>query len=146
MEQSFNLAASAVTPTPRGRAVLCVWAALPGVLAAPFAFWQGAGWGFVFCALWAALVFAVWARACSFVATLGSRVLTIYLGVAFPVERVIPRRSITSALIFRTPLLRLAGACVLLIFTPGMWAVLPAAPLEAADAISAALLAGEDLL
>ena len=57
-------------------------------------------------------------------------------------ERVIPRNSITSTLIFRTPLLRLAGACVLVIFTPGMWAVLPGIPLEEADAISGALLAG----
>ena len=115
-----------------------------GAVAAPFLFWQGFWLGCVFCACWAALVFVVWVRACSFVATLGSRTLTLYLGVAFPVERVIPRHSITSALIFRTPLLRLAGACVLLIFTPGMWAMLPGIPLEAADAISAALLAGED--
>ena len=124
MEHPFDLAASAVTPTPRGRAVLCVWVSLPGAVGAPFAFWQGAGWGFAFCAAWCALVFVVWARACSFVAALDER--------------------ITSALIFRTPLLRLAGACVLVIFTPGMWAVLPGIPLEAADAVSAALLAGED--
>ena len=68
--------------------------------------------------------------------------LTLYLGVAFPVDRVIPRNTITTTLIFRTPLLRLAGACVLVIFTPGMWAVLPGIPLEEADAISGALLAG----
>ena len=35
-----------------------------------------------------------------------------------------------------------AEACVLVIFTPGMWAVLPGIPLEEADAISGALLAG----
>ena len=52
-----------------------------------------------------------------------------------------------AAFAFRTPLLRLAGACVLVIFTPGMWAVLPGIPLQEADAIGAALLAdGEDLL
>ncbi len=145
MEQPFDLALSAATPTPRGRAVLCVWAALPGLIGAPFVFWQGFGWGCVFCALWALLVFAVWVRACSFVASLDSRTLTLYLGVAFPVERVIPRRSITSALIFRTPLLRLADACVLVIFTPGMWALLPGIPLDAAGAFSAALLAREDV-
>ncbi len=147
MEQPFDLAGSASTPTPRGRAVLCVWAAVPGAVAAPFVFWQGFGWGCIFCALWCLLVFGIWVRACSLVATLDPCTLTLYLGVAFPVERVIPRNSITSTLIFRTPLLRLAGACVLVIFTPGMWAVLPGIPLQEADAIGAALLAdGEDLL
>ena len=147
MEQPFDLAGSASTPTPRGRAVLCVWAAVPGAVAAPFVFWQGFGWGCIFCALWCLLVFGIWVRACSRVATLDPCTLTLYLGVAFPVERVIPRNSITSTLIFRTPLLRLAGACVLVIFTPGMWAVLPGIPLQEADAIGAALLAdGEDLL
>lgn len=141
MEQPFDLAVSASTPTPRGRAVLCVWAAVPGAVAAPFVFWQGVGWGCAFCALWCLLVFALWARACSLVASLDDTTLTLYLGVAFPVERVIPRNSITSTLIFRTPLLRLAEACVLVIFTPGMWAVLPGIPLQEADAISAALLA-----
>ncbi len=147
MEQPFDLAGSASTPTPRGRAVLCVWAAVPGAVAAPFVFWQGFGWGCIFCALWCLLVFGIWVRACSLVATLDPCTLTLYLGVAFPVEQVIPRNSITSTLIFRTPLLRLAGACVLVIFTPGMWAVLPGIPLQEADAIGAALLAdGEDLL
>ena len=74
----------------------------------------------------------------------GTRPLAFVGGGAPPVGWGPPRHSITSALIFRTPLLRLAGACVLLIFTPGMWAMLPGIPLEAADAISAALLAGED--
>ena len=147
MEQLFDLAGSASTPTPRGRAVLCVWAALPGLIAAPFLFWQGLGWGFGFCALWCGVVFGVWVRSCSLVATLGDFTLTLYMGVAFPVERVIPRNSITSTLIFRTPLLRLAGACVLVIFTPGMWAILPGIPLQEADAIGEALLAGgEDVL
>ena len=128
MEQPFDLAASAATPPPRGRAVLCVWAALPGAVAAPFLFWQGFWLGCVFCACWAALVFVVWVRACSFVATLGSRTLTLYLGVAFPVERVIPRHRITAALIFRTPLLRLAGGRVPVFFTPGRVATRPRAP------------------
>ena len=145
MDQPFDLAVSASTPTPRGRAVLCVWAAVPGAVAAPFVFWQGFGWGCLFCGLWCLLVFGVWARACSLVATLDDFTLTLYLGVAFPVERVIPRNSITSTLIFRTPLLRLAGSCVLVIFTPGMWAVLPGIPLQEADAIGSALLAaGEE--
>ncbi len=77
-------------------------------------------------------------------AALDARTLPLYLGVAFPVRRVIPRHSVTSALEFRTPLLRLAGACVLVVFTPGLWAALPAIPCEAAAAIRQALLAEED--
>ena len=59
-------------------------------------------------------------------------------------ERTIQGGQLAAVQIERPVAYRLAGACVLLIFTPGMWAMLPGVPLEAADAISAALLAGED--
>ena len=36
-----ELRRTAVIIPPKGRAVLCVWAAVPGLLAAPFVFWQG---------------------------------------------------------------------------------------------------------
>lgn len=130
-----------VTLTPRARAVLCLWAALPGVFAAPFVFWQGLIWGASFCAGWALLVFLLGLRAASFTAELGPRALTIRLGVVFPVRRVLPRRGITSALVFRTPLLRLAGASVLVLFSPGMWAALPGIPARQADLLCGALLA-----
>ena len=35
-----ELRRTAVIIPPKGRAVLCVWAAVPGLLAAPFVFWQ----------------------------------------------------------------------------------------------------------
>ena len=40
----------------RARRVLCVWAAVPGLVCAPFAFWQSVWAGAGFCAVWAALV------------------------------------------------------------------------------------------
>ena len=50
-----ELRRTAIVIQPRGRAVLCVWAAVPGLLLAPFVFWQSLWAGGVFCAVWAAL-------------------------------------------------------------------------------------------
>ena len=67
-----ELRRTALIIPPRGRAVLCCWAAIPGLLAAPFVFWQSLPAGVVFCLLWAALVVVVYQRACSYAAALGA--------------------------------------------------------------------------
>lgn len=143
-EQSVSLAAerypSAVVIEPRGRAVLCLWTALPGLVAAPFLFWQGFLWGLLFCAAWAALDFCIWARACSFVAAVTPHALRVQVGIAFCVSRTLPRSGITSVLRLDTPLLRLAGASLLVVFSPGLWVILPAIPRAHAEALCAALL------
>ena len=133
----------ALVVPPRGRAVLCVWAAVPGALLAPFVFWQSLAAGAVFCGLWAALVFGVWARACSFVAVLGPHTLTVCAGLFFPVQRTAPRRAVTAVQTLRTPLLRLAGASLLLLSTPGAQLLLPAVDAAGAAALAAALGGGE---
>lgn len=130
---------TAIVIQPRGRAVLCVWAAVPGLLLAPFVFWQGIWAGGVFCAVWAALVFLVRARSCSFAAVLGARTLTVYSGIALPLRQVLPRRAVTGVQQLRTPLLRLAGASVLLIAAPGARLLLPAVPAAQAGALAHAL-------
>ena len=79
---------TAVIIPPTGRAVLCVWAAVPGLFAAPFVFWQSIVAGAGFCLLWGFLVYCLWARACSFAAVLGERTVTVYSGVALPVRQV----------------------------------------------------------
>lgn len=56
----WELRRTALIIPPRGRAVLCCWAAIPGLLAAPFVFWQSLPAGVVFCLLWAALVAVVY--------------------------------------------------------------------------------------
>ena len=134
-----ELRRTAIVIQPRGRAVLCVWAAMPGLLLAPFVFWQSIWAGGVFCAVWAALVFLVRARACSFAAVLGARTLTVYSGIALPLRQVLPRRAVTGVLQLRTPLLRLAGASVLLIAAPGARLLLPAVPAAQAGALAHAL-------
>lgn len=134
-----ELRRTAVVIPPKGRAVLCVWAAIPGLLLAPFAFWQSAWAGVLFCAVWAAFVALVQARACSFAAVLGARTLTVYSGIAIPLRQVLPRRAVTGVQQLRTPLLRLAGASVLLIAAPGARILLPAVPAAQAGALAHAL-------
>ena len=86
-----ELLRTALILPPRARAVLCVWAAIPGLLlCAPFVFWQSLFAGLCFCAVWGLLVLALRLRACSFVAALSPRSLTVQAGIAFPVMRQIP--------------------------------------------------------
>lgn len=119
-----ELRRTAVIIPPKGRAVLCVWAAVPGLLAV--------------------LVFLARCRACSFAAVLGARTLTVYSGIVLPVRQVFPRRAVTGVQQLRTPLLRLAGASVLIISAPGSRMLLPAVPAAQAGALAHAL--AEELL
>ena len=131
-----ELRRTALVIPPKGRAVLCIWAAAAGLFLAPFAFWQSVPAGSVFCLLWAVLTALLRARACSYAAVLGEHTLTIYAGIAFPVRRVVPRRAVTGIQQFRSPLLRLAGVTVLVISAPGARVLVPAVP--AAQAAAAA--------
>ena len=123
-----ELRRTAVIIPPTGRAVLCVWAAVPGLIAAPFVSWQpsvaGEGWWL----LGGCLVDCLSARACSFAAVLGERTVTVYSGVALPVRQVLPRRAVTSVRLLRTPLLRLGGVSLLIVAAPGAKLFLPAIP------------------
>ena len=127
-----ELRRTAVIIPPTGRAVLCVWAAVPGLFAAPFVFWQSIVAGAGFCLLWGFLVYCLWARACSFAAVLGERTVTVYSGVALPVRQVLPRRAVTSVRLLRTPLLRLGGVSLLIVAAPGAKLFLPAIPAQQA--------------
>lgn len=134
-----ELRRTALIIPPRGRVVLCCWAAIPGLLAAPFVFWQSLPAGMVFCLLWAALVAVVYQRACSYAAALGAETLTVYSGIVFPLRRAIRRRAVTGLFRLRTPLLRLAGVSVVVITAPGTQLILPAVPAEQAAALTHAL-------
>lgn len=133
-----ELRRTALIIPPRGRAVLCCWAAIPGLLAAPFVFWQSLPAGVVFCLLWAALV-VVYQRACSYAAALGAETLTVYSGIVFPLRRAVRRKAVTGLFQLRTPLLRLAGVSVVVITAPGTRLILPAVPAEQATVLTHAL-------
>lgn len=134
-----DLLRTALIIPPRGRAVLCVWAGVPGLVCAPFVFWQSIAAGCIFCALWAGLVFAVWARACSFTAVLTARNTAVRAGIAVPITRQLPRRAVTGVWMLRTPLLWLAGCSVLVVRCPGAQLILPGVPARQAQALAAAL-------
>lgn len=134
-----ELLRTALVLPPRARRVLCVWAAVPGLVCAPFAFWQSVWAGAVFCVIWAALVALVRVRCCSFVAALTANSVTVQAGVAVPVLRRIPRRAVTGVQLLRTPLLWLAGASVLLVHCPGGLLVLPGVPSVQADTLASIL-------
>ena len=135
-----ELLRTALVLPPRARRVLCVWAAVPGLVCTPFAFWQGAVPGAVFCLVWAALTAFVWVRACSFVAALHPRTVTVQVGITFPLLRQIPRRAVTGVQLFRTPLLWLTGCTVLIVRSPGLFLVLPGVPADQAAALAAVLM------
>ena len=134
-----DLLRTALVIPPRGRAVLCVWAGVPGLVCAPFVFWQSIAAGCIFCALWAGLVFAVWARACSFTAVLTARNTAVRAGIAVPITRQLPRRAVTGVWMLRTPLLWLAGCSVRVGRCAGAQLSLPRVGGRHAQALAAAL-------
>ena len=135
-----DLLRTALIIPPKGRAVLCIWASVPGVFCAPFVFWQGLLAGCVFCVLWAGFVFAVWARACSFAALLTAQNTAVRAGIAVPITRQLPRRAVTGVWALRTPLLWLAGCSVLVVRGPGVQLVLPGVDALQVQALAAVLL------
>ena len=137
-----ELRQTALIIPPRGRAVLCVWNAIPGLVIAPFVFWQSIPAGCLFSLLWCGLLGLLYFRACSFAAVLGANTLTVYSGIVVPVRQTVPRRAVTGVYQLRTPLLRLSGTSLLLISTPGTRLLLPAVP--AAQAGRLAHLLAED--
>lgn len=134
-----ELLRTALIIPPRARAVLCGWAVVPGLVCAPFVFWQGIPAGCVFCALWAALVFEVWVRSCSFAAFLTRKELVVQSGIAMPMTRQLPRRAVTGVSALRTPLLWMAGCSLLVVRSPGAQLLVPGVPTDEAQALAAAL-------
>lgn len=127
----------------RGAAVVGGWcAALGGAACLPF-------WGRRFVptlaalALWLALSFGVLApRLASCVVRVGGRHLTLRRGLLFPVTRRIPLHFITGCQILQTPLQRLSGTCVLILYASGCTTLAPGLRRADAEALSARLTHG----
>lgn len=139
MTQQQLLRTALVIP-PRGRALVCLWCAVPGAIAAPFAFYRSLAAGVCFALVWGALVGLAWVRCVSFAAALTPAGLTVYAGVFWPVRRTIRREAVTSVVCLATPLARRAGVRLVSVRTPGLRLRLPALEAEGAEALARALL------
>lgn len=135
-----QLLRTALVIPPRGRALVCLWCTLPGLAAAPFAFYRSGAAGACFVLGWGALVGLVFVRCLSFAAALTPAGLTVYTGVFWPVQRTVRRQAVTTVVSLSTPLGRRAGVQTLLVRTPGLRLVLPALDKAGAEALAQALL------
>ena len=127
----------------KGVAVVSLWALVPGAAAAPFIFWQSAGAGLAFAALWLALCLGWLPARCQSVegsVTLGE--FRMSGGILFKTSRRIPTRWVSAAARFSTPLLRRCRCCVLVLATSGALVVLPGLSDRDADGLLAYLEGG----
>lgn len=131
----------------RGAAVVGVWcAALGGLVCLPF--WKSRFLPTLAAlALWLAVCFGVVApRLASGTVRLGGNHLTLRRGKLFLTTRRIPLRFVTGCQIIQTPLQRLSGTCIFLLFTSGCTAAAPGLLRADAEALSARLTHGGRLL
>lgn len=116
-----------ISPDRAGIKALSIWALIPGAILAPFAFWQGFGWGAFFVACWLGVSFwLVPAHLASITADVTTGEVRLYAGVLFKRFRRLPIRCITGFNLVETPLLRLSDCCLLVVYTSGTLLVLPA--------------------
>ena len=131
------------TLNPAGAKVVGLWVFLPGLVAAPFLFWQGFLPGAVFLCVW--LVFAllvVPARLGSTQGSLSLGEMRLSQGILFKRRQRIPTRFVTGTSRLETPLLRACRCCVLLVYTSGTVLILPGIGADAADQLVRALQGG----
>ena len=132
-----------ISPSRRGLAVLYLWLLLLGALVGAFVFWQSLRGGLVFLCLFAGgAALYVFVRLGSLVVRVAGGELRADCGVLFLRLRSWPLRYLAGVSRFDTPLLRLAGCCLVLVHFSGGAMLL--APLDARDAgaLCAAMEAG----
>lgn len=104
----------------RGAAIVSAWAALLGVPVSLPLWRLGAPAAFTLLFLWMALCFgALSARLASGVLRVGAHHFTLRRGRLFPVTRRVPLRFVTGCSILQSPLQRMTGTCLLLLYASG---------------------------
>ncbi len=124
----------------RGAAIVSAWfAALGALVSLPF--WRGAFAPTLAALLvWFFLCFgALAARLASCVLRVGAHHLTLRRGLLFPVTRRVPLRFITGSAILQTPLQRLTGTCLFVLYAGGCTTVMAGARRADAEALCARL-------
>ena len=136
-----DLLRTALIIPPKGRAVLCVWAAVPGVFCAPFCVLAEPVCRVYFlCPVGVPCVRRVGQEPAAFTAVLTARNTAVRAGIAVPITRQLPRRAVTGVWTLRTPLLWLAGCSVLVVHGPGVQLFLPGVDALQAQALAAVLM------
>ncbi len=130
--------------TRRGSAIVAGWAAAAGLIL----IWALLPAGRIFLALfWVLLCFGLLAphlESCR--VRVGGNHLTIRRGLIFFTTKRIPLRFITGCCIFRSPLCRACGTCVMLLFASGNFTVLPGVRLADAEHFAQRISHGGKLL
>ncbi len=118
-----ELRRTALIIPPRGRAVLCVWAAVPGLFVRPSCSGRACFAGACFCALWGLL--CCLGRGPAALPACSRTGLSVQAGIAFPSCGSPAPPAVTGVQLLRTPLLWLAASSVLVVRRPGAQLFLP---------------------
>ena len=119
---------------PAGVLVTGLWWCVPGLALAPFVFWQSWLAGLFFLPGWCGAALLICrVRLGSLRGRLRAGELGVRRGVLFCTEQRMPTRFISGVTRIETPLLRRAGACLVVVHSPAGALLLPA--LEAGDAL-----------
>lgn len=130
-------------PSTAGLFITLFWLALPGLVAAPFVFWQTLWGGILFLAIWGVILLGpVHLHLASLRGSCTLVELRLERGILFTTRRRIPTRFITGVLRLQSPLSRWAGCCILLLYTSGSVIVLPGLPQKTAEQLATLLEGG----
>ncbi|MBD5101731.1 MAG: PH domain-containing protein [Subdoligranulum sp.] len=131
----------------RGAAVVSAWFALLGALLS-LPFWKNFFVSTLMTLLlWTAVCFGILApRLSSCVLRVGGHHLTLRRGLLFPVTRRVPLRFLTGCHIVQSPLQRMTGTCVLLLYSSGVTTIAPGVRRADAEALAALLTHGGRML
>lgn len=131
----------------RGAAIVGGWCAAVGALLC-LPFWKnyfGPTLGVLIA--WMALCFGVLSpRLSSSVVRVGGNHLTLRRGLLFPITRRIPLRFLAGCHIIQSPLQRLTGTCVFILYTSGCITLVPGMRKVDAERLAARLTHGGKLL
>lgn len=130
--------------SPAGIKAVALWLFLPGAVVAPFLFWQNFVIGAVFLVAWLLLSLVglpIHLRSLEGSITTGE--VRLRQGVLFKRFVRLPTRCITGTSLVQTPLLRLCGCCLLIVYTSGTVMILPGVAHELALQIVATVQEGQ---
>ena len=133
--------------TRAGAALVCGWLALAGAAVLFFLLPLPVGTRMLAALFWCVLCFGLLApRLASCRVRVGGNHLTVRVGALFLPTKRIPLRFITGCRILQTPLGRMGGVCLLVLFGAGTWTLIPGVRAADAEALAARLSHGGKLL